>query len=144
MKVIIRTVGPLSLILCLSLLPHAALAGVLAKVHLSEQKLSIFIDGEQRYAWPISSGLNGYETPTGNYRPKRVYEEYFSRQYNNSPMPHSVFFHRGYAIHGTTMVVRLGQRASRGCIRLHPDAAKTFFGLVQRFGFDHTEIVVMD
>ena len=60
MKVIIRTAGPLSLILFLSLLPHAALAGVLAKVHLSEQKLSIFIDGEQRYAWPISSGRKGW------------------------------------------------------------------------------------
>ena len=140
----IRMAGRLSLILLLSIAPQAASADMLAQVHLAAQEVRVFIDGEPRHTWPISSGRVGYETPTGEYRPERVYERYFSRKYDNAPMPHAVFFHRGYAIHGTTMVGRLGRRASRGCIRLHPDAARTFFELVRRHGPDRTKIVVVD
>lgn len=144
MAAMTRVAMSLLLVFLILFAPHTAAAGLVAKIHLSEQNISVFVDGERRYAWPISSGREGYETPTGEYRPKRVYERYYSRQYNNAPMPHSVFFYRGYAIHGTTAVARLGRRASRGCVRLHPDAAKTFYGLVRRYGFEDTKIVVAE
>jgi hypothetical protein len=57
-------------------------------------------------------------------------------------MPHSIFFHKGYAIHGTTEVARLGKVASHGCVRLHPVNAAALYTLVERQGINHTRIVV--
>ena len=59
-----------------------------------------------------------------------------------SPMPYSVFYHGGYAIHGTGAVSRLGRPASHGCVRLHTANAKTFYNLVRRVGMGNTRVVV--
>jgi lipoprotein-anchoring transpeptidase ErfK/SrfK len=140
-RVLVRdAAGLLTAFLLLFILAQDARAEILAKVRLSKQSISIIVDGELRYAWPISTGREGYDTPIGKYQPEKLHKTYFSRQYNSAPMPHSIFFHRGYAIHGTTKLARLGRRASRGCIRLHPDDAKTFFNLVQRHGLRYTKI----
>ena len=58
-------------------------------------------------------------------------------------MPWAVFFNGGYAVHGTTDVRNLGRPASHGCIRLHPDNAKTFFRMVQSSGKESTLISVV-
>ena len=57
-------------------------------------------------------------------------------------MPHAIFFDEGYAIHGTVYVSRLGNRASHGCVRLHPSNAATLFSLVRSRGMGSTTIVV--
>ena len=57
-------------------------------------------------------------------------------------MPHAIFFHRGYAIHGTMYVSRLGRPASHGCVRLHPSHAAMLFALVRSEGMGRTRIVV--
>ena len=57
-------------------------------------------------------------------------------------MPHSVFFHGGYAIHGTEDIKHLGQIASHGCVRLHPKNAKKLFDLVNDYGMKNAKIVV--
>ena len=74
--------------------------------------------GRVIYSWPVSTARKGYVTPRGNYRPTRLHQMWYSRKYDMSPMPYSVFFRGGYAIHGTGYVKQLGRPASHGCVRL--------------------------
>jgi len=92
-------------------------------IDLSTQTMHVAADGGETYAWPISSGKEGYLTPTGRYRPQRMYTMVHSLKYDNAPMPHSIFFRGGYAIHGSNSVRMLGHPASHGCIRLAPGNA---------------------
>lgn len=115
-------------------------AGVTAHVSLGGQRMTVYVNGKRRYTWRVSTGRRGYRTPRGSYRPTFIKRMHYSRKYYNSPMPHSVFFRGGYAIHGTYAVKRLGRPASHGCIRLHPAAARTFFSLVRRYGRGRTRI----
>jgi hypothetical protein len=119
----------------------AAQAGIVITVDKSAQRLSVNVDGVTRYQWPVSTARWGYRTPVGTYRPERLERQWYSRKYDWSPMPHSIFFHHGYAIHGSTEVSRLGRPASHGCIRLHPQNAATLFDLV-RHNVSNTRIVV--
>ncbi len=63
-------------------------------------------------------------------------------EYYNSPMPHSIFFYGGFAIHGTYEIARLGGPASHGCVRFDPQNAATLFGIVEREGMGRTTIVI--
>jgi hypothetical protein len=89
----------------------------------------------------VSTGRWGYSTPNGSYRPQRLERKWFSRKYDMSPMPYSIFFDGGYAIHGSYEVSRLGRPASHGCIRLSPSNASVLFALVKD-RTDDTRIVV--
>jgi lipoprotein-anchoring transpeptidase ErfK/SrfK len=119
-----------------------AAAEVVVTINKSVQRMSVAVDGYVRYQWAVSTGRRPYGTPNGVYRPQMMARSWFSRMYYNSPMPYSIFFHRGYAIHGTYYISRLGGPASHGCIRLHPANAATLFALVQRQGMGNTRIVV--
>ncbi len=124
--------------------PASASAGqVKAVISLSDQSMKVTVNGWRRYSWKVSTARRGYRTPRGRFRPTRMYKRYFSKKYHNSPMPYSVFFHHGYAIHGTNSVKNLGRPASHGCVRLHPDHARKLYELVQRYGKANTEIVVV-
>ena len=70
----------------------------------------------------------------------RIAEVYYSKKYDNAPMPHAIFFTGGFAIHGTEYVRSLGGPASHGCVRLHPDNAALLYTLVQRYGAENTAI----
>lgn len=118
-----------------------ASAGVVVTVDKSAQHLTVRVDGMTRYSWPVSTARMGYRTPNGSYRPERLERQWFSRKYDWSPMPHSIFFSGGYAIHGSNEVSRLGRPASHGCIRLHPSNAATLFALV-RANYSDTRIVI--
>jgi len=118
----------------------AAMAGVVAQVDLSTQQMTVWVDGLPRYSWPVSTARRGYVTPTGSYRPQRLYRSYYSRKYDNSPMPYAIFFRGGYAIHGSYATRQLGSPASHGCIRLAPSHAATLFYLVHREGRENTLI----
>ena len=115
---------------------------VVVKIGKSAQRMSVAVDGEVRYTWRISTGRRGFGTPNGTYRPKLLARHWFSRKYYNSPMPYSIFFYRGYAIHGTYYLSQLGGPASHGCVRLHPKNAAVLFALVRSEGKGVTTIVV--
>src|SRR5438874_3957793 len=117
-------------------------ATIVIHVDKSSQRMSVEVDGVARYQFAVSTGRAGYGTPNGTYHPQRLERTWFSRLYYNSPMPHSIFFHGGYAIHGSYEINRLGGPASHGCIRLHPQNAATLFALVQQEGTGATTIVV--
>jgi L,D-transpeptidase catalytic domain len=119
-----------------------AFAGVLITVDKSTQQMSVSVDGVPRYRFAVSTGRAGYGTPNGTYHPQRLAASWFSKLYYNSPMPHSIFFHGGYAIHGSYEINRLGGPASHGCIRLHPANAAALFELVKSEGTGATSIVV--
>ena len=116
-------------------------AGIVVTVDKSAQQLTVAVDGATRFAWPVSTARWGYRTPNGSYRPQWLARKWFSRQYDWSPMPYSIFFDGGYAIHGSYEVSHLGRPASHGCIRLHPDNAAVLFALVKAHMRD-TQIVV--
>ncbi len=119
----------------------SARAEVVITVNKSTQRLSVAVDGVREYEWPVSTARWGYRTPNGTYRPQRLARKWYSRKYHMSPMPYSIFFHGGYAIHGSYEVSYLGQPASHGCIRLLPKHAAMLFKLVSANRGD-TEIVV--
>lgn len=108
-----------------------AQASIVVRVDKTTQTMRVTVGGEQRYVWSVSTGRMGYNTPNGTYRPQRLERMWHSRKYGMAPMPHSIFFRGGYAIHGTGDVGRLGRTASHGCIRLAPGNARTLFELVR-------------
>ena len=109
-------------------------AAVEARIDISEQKMRVYRNGFLVHSWKVSTGRSGYRTPTGTYRPTRMYREYYSKKYDNAPMPYSVFFRGGYAVHGTGSIRQLGRPASHGCVRLHPDNAARLYSMIQSVG----------
>lgn len=120
----------------------ASAGSLLAKVDISSQTMTVSEYGHVVYRWKVSTARRGYHTPRGIYRPIRLSRMWYSHKYHHSPMPHSVFFHGGYAIHGTYETRNLGRPVSHGCIRLHPAHAATFFAMVKEVGPGNTRIVV--
>jgi hypothetical protein len=113
-------------------------------VDKATQRMLVIQDGYMRYIWPVSTGRDEMATPNGVYTPQRLERSWFSSAYYNSPMPYSIFFHNGYAIHGSYAINQLGGPASHGCIRLHPHHAALLFDLVQQEGPGNTTIEVTD
>jgi hypothetical protein len=113
-------------------------------VDKATQRMMVMQDGYIRYMWPVSTGRDETATPNGVYTPQRLERNWFSTAYYNSPMPYSIFFHNGYAIHGSYAIDRLGGPASHGCVRLHPHHAALLFDLVQQEGPAQTTIEVTD
>jgi lipoprotein-anchoring transpeptidase ErfK/SrfK len=124
------------------LAPTPARADVVVQIDKSSQRMAVSVDGAMRYNWPVSTGRDGYGTPSGTFHPQSMARSYFSRKYYNAPMPHAIFFYYGFAIHGTNDISRLGGPASHGCVRLHPSHAAALFALVQRSGPRNTRIEI--
>lgn len=116
---------------------------IVARVSIAEQKMRVIIDGRTAFVWKVSTAGRGYVTPKGSFKPTRMHEMWYSRKYDNAPMPHSVFFNGGYAVHATNQISRLGRPASHGCVRLHPDNAADFYQLVESFGPSNTSIQIV-
>jgi lipoprotein-anchoring transpeptidase ErfK/SrfK len=112
----------------------ALAASISVRIDLSEQTMSVRVNGIASYIWPVSTARRGYRTPIGDFRPTRMAAVYYSRKYDNAPMPNSIFFLGGYAIHGTEHIRSLGRPVSHGCVRLHPANAALLYALVERFG----------
>jgi hypothetical protein len=113
-------------------------------VEKATQRMVVIQNGYMRYIWPVSTGRDEMATPNGVYKPQRLERNWFSSAYYNSPMPYSIFFHNGYAIHGSYAIDKLGGPASHGCVRLHPHHAALLFDLVQQEGPGNTSIEVTD
>src|SRR5947207_1147480 len=121
----------------------AAQAKVAITVDKDNQQMTVAVDGVERYRWPVSSGIPSYETPNGSFRAFRMEEDHFSKEFDDAPMPHSIFFTKiGHAIHGTDSVNRLGSPASHGCVRLSRANASTLYALVQRDGVLNTTVTL--
>lgn len=134
--------GPI-LLVTIAALCGPARAGVLVTVDKSAQRMTVTVDGRQRYAWAVSTGMRGHETPAGAFRPFRMEEDHFSREWDDAPMPHSIFFTgAGHAIHGSNATRRLGSPASHGCVRLAPANASKLFALIRAEGMGNTKVVV--
>jgi hypothetical protein len=112
----------------------AAQAAVSVRIDLSSQRMHVTSGSGESYTWAISSGKSGFGTPRGSYRPYSLQRMHYSRKYDNAPMPYSIFFRGGYAIHGTGAVGMLGRPASHGCVRLSTGNAARLFAMVQREG----------
>jgi L,D-transpeptidase catalytic domain len=124
-------------------LASPASASILVTIDKSAQQMSVAVDGAQRYVWPISTGRPGYDTPNGSYKPNRMDADHLSQEWDNAPMPHTIFFDlHGHAIHGFSDVKHLGLAVSHGCVRLSPDHAATLFDLVKSEGMANTSVVV--
>src|SRR3982074_1768096 len=121
----------------------AAQAKVAITVDKDNQQMTVAVDGVERYHWPVSSGLPSYETPNGSFRTFRMEEDHFSKEFDDAPMPHSIFFTKiGHAIHGTDSEGRLGTPASHGCVRLSRANASTLYALVQQEGVLNTSVTL--
>ena len=119
-----------------------ASAGVVARISQSSQSMQVYVNGALAYVWPVSTARRGYVTPSGSYRVGHMALMHYSKKYHNSPMPYSMFFRGGYAIHGTYAVGHLGRRASHGCIRLAPGNARALYNLTRSYG--GTQIVIQN
>lgn len=132
--------------------PGIALASTKAKadpvveieIDLSRQSMAVDVNGWSYGRWKVSTARPGYYTPTGSWRPFLLKEMHYSRKYDNSPMPHSIFFLGGYAIHATYYTRQLGRPASHGCVRLHPRHAAKLYALVKKHGLRATRITIVD
>jgi lipoprotein-anchoring transpeptidase ErfK/SrfK len=120
----------------------AQAASLVASIDVSSQTMTVSRYGQVIHRWRVSTARRGYITPRGTYRPTRLHRMWYSRKYDMSPMPYSVFFRGGYAIHGTNYVKRLGTPASHGCVRLDTANAAKFYSMVKEVGAANTRIVV--
>lgn len=121
----------------------AAAAGVDVKIDKSTQRMSVSVDGVTRYVWSVSTGADGYNTPSGTFRPFRMEQDHRSDEWDNAPMPFSIFFtEQGHAIHGSYQTRSLGRPASHGCVRLAPQHAAKLYELVARAGLGNTSVSV--
>jgi hypothetical protein len=120
-----------------------ARADILINIDKSAQRMTVSVDGAPRYTWPVSTGKAGHDTPAGEFQPFRMERDHFSREWDDAPMPHSIFFTQvGHAIHGSYDVRHLGSAASHGCVRLAPANATILYKLVREQGMKNTRVVL--
>src|SRR3954452_24899043 len=136
-----------SLLVALAGLTFAACTSAEAKVSITvdkdAQQMTVAVDGVERYHWPVSTGIPSYETPNGSFKTFRMEEDHYSKEFDDAPMPHSIFFTKiGHAIHGTDSEGRLGTPASHGCVRLSRANASTLYALVKSEGVLNTTVTL--
>lgn len=118
-------------------------AGVDVHVDKTTQRMYVAVDGVTRYVWNVSTGAGGHETPSGSFKPFRMERDHFSREWDNAPMPYSIFFTtEGHAIHGSEHTRNLGRPASHGCVRLAPEHAALLYDLVTRAGLGESSVSI--
>ena len=121
----------------------AAQAKVEITVDKNDQMMTVAVDGVPRYHWPVSTGNPSHETPNGTFRTFRMEADHFSKEFDDAPMPHSIFFTKiGHAIHGTESESKLGIPVSHGCVRLSRANAATLYALVQQEGVLNTTVTL--
>ena len=127
----------------LALAGAPASAKLFIEIDKSSQRMVVSRDGERLHTWPISTGVRAHDTPSGSYTPFRLEKDHFSKEWDDAPMPYSIFFTRaGHAIHGTTHIRAIGRPASHGCVRLEPENARVLFEMVKREGLGNVRVVL--
>jgi len=98
-------------------------AGVDACVDLSTNQTWLLKDGAVTYGpAKITSGRAGYRTPPGTFKVGWKDIDHRSSEFNDAPMPYSVFFNGGIAFHQGSLSVE-----SHGCIHLSRAAAEAYY-----------------
>src|SRR5262249_15002314 len=116
---------------------------IVINIDKAKQRMTVSLDGVQRYDWPVSTGKAGYSTPSGTFTPLSMNKVWYSKEWDNAPMPHAIFFMKdGHAIHGSYEVKHLGKAVSHGCVRISPQNATTLYALVEKTGLKNTEVVL--
>ncbi|MEJ2376203.1 MAG: L,D-transpeptidase [Pseudolabrys sp.] len=138
-----RLIAPLAAAVVLLAVGQAAQAALLIEIDKSAQRMTVTVDGRQLYRWPVSTGRPGYNTPSGTFRPFRMEIDHYSQEWDNAPMPYSIFFTKtGDAVHGTYEVRHLGRAVSHGCVRLSVKHAATLWSLVKQHKMANTTVEV--
>ena len=120
-----------------------ARAALLIEIDKAAQTMTVSVDGEQLHVWPVSTGQSGYDTPNGEFKPFRMERDHFSREWDDAPMPYSIFFTQiGHAIHGTYDTKNLGKPVSHGCVRLSRANAGILWSLVRQQKMANTQVVL--
>ena len=110
-------------------------AEALVRIHIDLSTQRMYVESNTgSYTWPISTARSGYVTPDGSFAPQSLQRMHYSRKYHMSPMPYSIFFRGGFAIHGTYETAYLGYPVSHGCVRLSPANAAILFDMVKAEG----------
>ena len=117
-------------------------ATLLIAIDKTTQTMTVSVDGEPLYRWPVSTGKQGYNTPAGAFSPFRMERDHYSREWDSAPMPYSIFFtKKGHAIHGSYHR-GIGRPASHGCVRLSVQNAAMLWRLVRRTKMANTTVVL--
>jgi lipoprotein-anchoring transpeptidase ErfK/SrfK len=118
-------------------------ASIVINIDKTKQMMTVFLDGVERYNWPVSTGITRYSTPSGTYTALSMNEIWYSKEWDNAPMPHAIFFMKdGHAVHGSYEVKSLGKPASHGCVRIAPQNAATLYELVAKTGLEKTQVLL--
>ena len=118
-------------------------SSIVVNIDKTQQQMTVFLDGVERYNWPVSTGKAGYSTPSGTFTAMSMNEVWYSKEWDNAPMPHAIFFMKdGHAIHGSYEVKTLGKPVSHGCVRISPQNAATLYDLVAKTGLKNTQVVL--
>src|ERR1700730_1126315 len=128
-KILLR----IAIVLVLGPFVSTAKAEVMIHVDLDAQRMTVTKNNDETHVWKVSSGREGFETPTGLFSVQRLDANHFSDEYDQSPMPYSIFFEQGLAIHGTNQG-GLGRPASHGCVRLAIPHARMLYSWVKQYG----------
>jgi hypothetical protein len=143
MRILRHLLAALAALCALALFPVAASASLLIEIDKSAQTLTVSQDGARLYTWPVSTGTRAHDTPSGAFTPFRMEKDHFSREWDDAPMPNSIFFTKqGHAIHGTGHTRNIGRPASHGCVRLEPQNASVLFAMVKQEGMANTRVVL--
>lgn len=99
------------------------------EVDLSEQRLIAYEGNTPVFSAAISSGLPGTPTVKGRYR---IYSKYRDSSmsgpgYYLPHVPFTMYFYRGYALHGTYWHDNFGTPMSHGCVNLRTSDAQWLF-----------------
>ena len=138
-----RLIVPFVAALCaLPLAAAPAAAALLIQIDKSTQQMTVSEDGQLLYRWPVSTGIARYDTPSGDFKPFRMEKDHHSDEWDDAPMPYSIFFtKKGHAIHGTNHK-SIGRPASHGCVRLSVQHAAILWKLVKQEKMANTEVVL--
>jgi hypothetical protein len=120
--------------------PSSARADLFISIDKNAQKMTVSVDGEQLYVWPVATGIARYDTPDGEFKPFRMERKHYSREWDDAPMPYSIFFtQQGHAIHGTNHKID-GAPHSHGCVRLSVAHAAQLWALVKEQKLANTRV----
>src|SRR5689334_22105736 len=129
----------LGALLCAS----GAQAAVQITIDKSTQSMTVERDGRALYHWPVSTGRPGFDTPSGKFKAFRMEKDHFSKEWDDAPMPYSIFFTpKGHAIHGYLDTKNIGRPASHGCVRLTKANAEKLYALVEEDGVLNTTVIL--
>jgi lipoprotein-anchoring transpeptidase ErfK/SrfK len=90
------------------------------EVDLSNQTLYAYHGDQIINAFLISSGTSSFPTVTGTFKIFAKYSQYTMRgpEYDISDVPYTMFFYKGYSIHGTYWHDNFGTPMSHGCVNM--------------------------